>query len=168
MSIVGDIYEGGSAKPISFHNIGDTVEGEIVAIRTKQLPKFGTDVPEVWPSGEPKMTPIVTVQTEVYEDDEDDGRRDVYLRNNAFTAFGQALREAYKTRPTDEQVIGSVLKIRFHKTEKSGKGQPRKLFLARITPKAQTAGAAWEDAPEPVNGAGHSGSDDAAEDKIPF
>jgi hypothetical protein len=140
MGVAGEIYEGGGAKPISWKDVGETVEGEIVAIRTKQLPKFGTEVPETWEDGSPKYTPIVTVQTNDGGDDEDDdGKRDIYLRANAYTAFGKALREAFKGKPDDSDLIGCTLKIQFYKTEKSGKGQPRKLFRARITRKSSTA-----------------------------
>lgn len=145
MGVISDIYEGNGAKPVSWEEIGQTLEGEIVQIRSKQLPKFGTDIPDTWDDGSPKFTPIVTLQLEGgLEDEEDDGRRDIYLRSNAFTAFGKALREAYKSKPDDGVIIGARLKIQFYATEKSGKGQPRKLFRARITPKAVSAGAATD------------------------
>ena len=143
MSVISDIYEGGGAKPVSWEEVGQTIEGEIVAIRSKQLPKFGTEIPETWDDGSPKFTPIVTVQTTEGDEHDDDGKRDVYLRSNAYTAFGKALREAYKTKPTDEQIVGATLKIQFHTTEKSGKGQPRKLFRARITRKSASSDA-WD------------------------
>jgi len=146
MGVVSEIYDGGGAKPVSWGEVGETVEGEILAISTKQLPKFGTEVPETWEDGSPKFTPIVTVQTTDGDDEgEDDGKRDIYLRSNAYTAFGKALREAFKAKPDDSDLIGCHLKIQFFKTEKSGKGQPRKLFRARITRKSMAA-EAWEDA----------------------
>jgi hypothetical protein len=147
MGVVDDIYEGGGAKPVSWEDVGQTVEGEILAIRSKQLPKFGTEIPETWEDGSPKKTPIVTLQLDGEFEGEDDGKRDIYLRGNAFTAFGQALREAFKAKPNDDELIGSTLKIQFYKTEKSGKGQPRKLFRARITRKAPTVAADSWDAP---------------------
>src|SRR5262249_1857423 len=122
MSVVSDIYDGGGAKPVSWGEVGETIEGEILAIRTKQLPKFGTEAPETWDDGSPKFTPIVTVQTTDGDDEgEDDGKRDIYLRSNAYTAFGKALREAFKSKPEDGDLIGCHLKIQFFKTEKSGK-----------------------------------------------
>lgn len=148
MGVVSEIYEGGGAKPVSWGEVGETIEGEILAIRSKQLPKFGTEVPETWEDGSPKFTPIVTVQIEDFDEDseDDDGKRDIYLRSNAYTAFGKALREAFKSKPEDNELIGCTLKIQFHKTEKSGKGQPRKLFRARITRKSM-ASEAWDDVP---------------------
>ena len=148
MGVADAIWSGGGAKPVSWVEVGETVEGTILAIRTKQLPKFGTEIPECWDDGSPKMTPVVTVQTDEGDDGEDDGKRDIYLRSNAYTAFGNALREAFKSKPSDEDLIGCTLKIQFHKTEKSGKGQPRKLFRARITKKSATAGA-WDDPDAP-------------------
>lgn len=150
MGVASEIFEGGGAKPVSWGEVGETIEGEIVAIRSKQLPKFGTEVPETWEDGSPKFTPICTVQLESGFDEDsedDDGKRDIYLRSNAYTAFGKALREAFKTKPEDSDLVGCTLKIQFYKTEKSGKGQPRKLFRARITRKS-AAGDAWDDAPK--------------------
>ena len=157
MSVISSIYDGGGAKPVSWEEIGQTIEGEIVAIRSKQLPKFGTEIPETWDDGSPKYTPIVTVQTnEERTGPEDEGKRDIYMRSNAYTAFGKALREAYKVRPEDGDLVGATIKMRFNATEKSGKGQPRKLFLCRVTPK-QAASQAWDETPAkpaaPVNGA---------------
>lgn len=149
MSIAADMYEGGGAKGVSWPRIGTTVEGAIVAIRSKQLPKFGTQTPEVWEDGTAKMTPIVTVQTEVREDADDDGRRDIYLRGGAFTAFRAALREAYRSAPSDGDLVGATLKMRYASDQKSGKGQPRKVFLCRLTPRAAgVAGEAWDSEPE--------------------
>lgn len=149
MGVVSDIYEGGGAKPVSWVEVGETVEGEILAIRTRQLPKFGTEIPETWDDGSPKLTPIVTLQTTEGDDEsEDDGKRDIYLRSNAYTAFGKALREAFKTKPEDSDLIGCHLKIQFFKTEKSGKGQPRKLFRARITRKSVASEAWGADVPQ--------------------
>lgn len=146
MGVVSEIYDGGGAKPVSWQEVGETIEGEILAIRTKQLPKFGTEIPETWDDGSPKFTPIITVQTTEGDDEgEDDGKRDIYLRSNAYTAFGKALREAFKSKPDDSDLVGCHLKIQFFKTEKSGKGQPRKLFRARITRKSATS-EAWDDA----------------------
>jgi len=145
MSVIGDIYEGGGAKPVSWERKGQTIEGEIVGIRSKQLTKFGTEIPDTWDDGSPKYTPILTVQTPGNDGDEDDdGKRDVYLRSNAFSAFGKALREAFKRKPEDEDIVGCTIKLQFYEEEKSGKGQPRKLFRCRITPKATPTADAWE------------------------
>jgi len=146
MSVVSEIYEGGGAKPVSWHEVGETVEGEIIQIRTKQLTKFGTELPETWEDGSPKFTPIITIQTSEFDDEaeDDDGKRDIYLRSNPYTAFGKALRESFKSKPEDSDLIGCVLKLQFYKTEKSGKGQPRKLFRARIARKSAAA-SAWDD-----------------------
>jgi len=162
MSIAADMYEGGGAKGQSWPKVGTTVEGEICALRLKQLPKFGTQAPEVWEDGSAKLTPIVTVQTAAREDADDDGRRDVYLRGGAYTAFRAALREAYRSAPSDADLVGAELKLRYASDQKSGKGQPRKVFLCRITPRAAgVAGDAWE---HPEGGEPEPGSDS----DIPF
>ena len=146
MGVLDQMYEGGGAKPFSFRAVGDCVEGPIESIRTKQLTEFGTDRPETWPNGDAKMTPIVTVKTDRQEEADDDGRRDLYLRAGAFSAFGQALREAYPSKPGDSELIGATLKIQFHATEPSRYGTPRKMFRAKITPSSSGAvfDAAWD------------------------
>lgn len=149
MGVASDMYQGSGAKPVSWEEVGQTIEGEIEGIRVKQLPQFGTDKPEVWADGEAKMTPILTLATGLGNDgdEEDDGRRDVYLRSNAYTAFSKALREAFPVKPDDSDLIGCTIKLQFHATEKSGKGAPRKLFRCRITRKSATADA-WADEPK--------------------
>jgi hypothetical protein len=145
--IVSGIYEGGGAKPVSWGSEpGQYVEGTIVGIRSKQCEVFGKDgILETWPSGEPKMTPIVTVQTETFEDDDDDGKRDVYLRSNQYTAFSQALREAFKRKPDDGDVIGCQFKIKLMRLQPGSKGgNPRKIFQAKIWPKS-IAGDAFDE-----------------------
>jgi hypothetical protein len=148
MSVIGDMYQGNGAKPISWEEVGQTIEGEIENIRSKQLTKFGTEIPETWDDGSPKQTPILTVITAARDDEDDDGRRDVYLRSNAYTAFGKALREAFRSKPEDSDIIGCTIKLQFFSTEKSGKGQPRKLFRCRITRKSATADAWDADSPQ--------------------
>lgn len=146
MSILGRMYEGGGARPVSWPNRGDTVEGTIVGIREKQCEVYGKKgVLETWDDGTVKMTPIVTVQTDQRLDAEDDGRRDVYLRSHAYTAFAEALRAAFPHTPNDEEVKGSYVKLMFASTApSSGGGEPRKLFKCRIV-RSSTASAVWEE-----------------------
>ena len=149
MSIMDEIYEGGGAKSIKWTDIGQTVEGTITALRSKQLTEFNTEIPEVWPSGEPKMTPIITIQTTLSDDSDDDGKRDIYLRAHRYTAFAEALREAYKVKPSDQAMVGATLKIRFDSTSATNKGSPRKLFRVRITPKSAVDDA-WDNTENPA------------------
>ena len=147
MSVLGGIYEGGGAKPMSWPTVGTSVEGEVVGIRQVQATDYKTKEPETWGDGSPKMIPIVCVQTDLQEDAEDDGRRDIYLRAGSYTAFREALRKAFRTKPEDDDIIGAVLKLQFHKEVPSTGGAPRKVFRARITPKPvePSADFGWDD-----------------------
>ena len=145
MGIAGDIYSGGGAKPAKFAAIGDTVEGRVVNVRSAQLEAYGTGQLERWPSGDPKMTPIITVQTTLQEDAEDDGLRDIYARGGVYTALGAGLRAAYASAPSDSELIGAAIKVQHHGTAPSKYGTPRKLYRIRITPSASAATeGAWD------------------------
>lgn len=169
MGIIDDIYSGGGAKPVSWEEIGKTIEGEIIGIRSTQQKQFGTELPEVWPDGSAKYTPVLTIQTTENDPDDadDDGKRDVYLRSNAFTAFAKALREAYKRKPEDEDLVGASIKLMFSATERSGKGQPRKLFRCRITPR-QVASSAWGEEPKPAAGLARPSAMPPDDSDVPF
>ena len=134
--------------------LGATVEGVIESIEEKQLTQFGADIGEAWPSGDAKMTPVVVLQTELQTDAEDDGRRAVYCRSGLFTALAEALRAAYppQGQVEDAELIGATMKVQHHKAEPSKRGNDRKLYQMRITPRPAGGVAAkaadWEDVAE--------------------
>jgi len=136
---VTDTMGSGGAPGISFDTVGQEIEGVVVDIDETQERDFKTKQPVFWPDGAPKMVPIFTLQTSLRDSDEDDGLRTVWCRNNIYTAVGKALREAFKPgKPSDEAVVGGTLKVRFHATEKTDKGSPRKIFIAKFTRKQVT------------------------------
>ena len=163
MSIAGDLYDGGGSKPFKFDSIGDRIEGAIIALRKPQLTEFGSDRLETWPDGEPKYTVIVTVQTTLQEDGEDDGSRDIYLRSGQHTAFVRALKQAYQSSPGDSDLVGAVLVMKFVASERSNKGNDRKVYTAEITPRS-VAGDAWSEGDDDEVGRGDEPPPDDYED----
>lgn len=146
MGIASKMTEGGGAKPVSFRNVGDLVEGAVTRIREQQA----TDIhgnKETWPDGEPKMMVIWTVQTNTREDDRDDGLRDIYAKGGIYTAIRGALQASFPPGFEDSDVLGCILRVQFTGTmPPTQRGfSPRKLYEAKFTKverniEARTAG----------------------------
>jgi hypothetical protein len=155
MGIASRIASGGGAKGVSFLEVGATVEGVIENIEEKHLEDFQGQL-EHWSNGDPKLTPVIIVQTDDQEGPEDDGRRAIYCRSGLFTALREALREAYPPlgQVEDSELIGAGLKVQFYKTEKASKRgfNDRKLYQMRLTPRKPDGVAAkaagWVDVEE--------------------
>lgn len=60
--------------------IGTTVTGTILDVERKQATDPANNTPQTWDDGNPKMQGIITLQTTLREDAEDDGRRTVYIK----------------------------------------------------------------------------------------
>lgn len=161
MGVASEMQKGGGAKPVAFREMGDYVEGRVVNIRTKQLTSFGSQAPETWPDGEPKMTPIYTVQTDLNEADDDDGQRDVYCRSGVYTAVANALRETFPSDVEDRVIIGSHLRVQFVRKVPSNRGNDRKIYEARFTPKDPGAASS-------MMGGGQTAKPASHDDDIPF
>lgn len=134
--IVQDIMEHGN-KPISWGDEpGQSVTGAILDMRRKQLEEYEKPgVLEVWSNGDPKLTPIAVLQTQLEEEDGDDGLRDLYLRGGVYTALREALGPFVKEHGADA-VQGAQLKVTLVELVKSTKkgGSNRKVFEAELTP----------------------------------
>lgn len=68
----------GNAFP--FEEIGDSVTGRVMNLEEVQQTDMDTNEPSYWPNGQPKMMYRMTLQTELREQDGDDGIRTIYLR----------------------------------------------------------------------------------------
>lgn len=82
---VNEFLNSQGAKAFSFDNVGDTVSGEIVAMDLRQQTDMQTGEPLVWNNGSPRMVLVITLQTELSDDDNDDGQRTVWCRGGNFT-----------------------------------------------------------------------------------
>jgi hypothetical protein len=82
-----DFLFGGGAKAFSFENIGDKVTGEIKEMKKQQQTDMTTGELSFWDkTGEPKMMLRIELQTDLQENDDDEGMRSVYLRGGNYTA----------------------------------------------------------------------------------
>jgi hypothetical protein len=101
-----------------FNEIGDTVEGVVTYVgdwqaqtskfnnREEQVARIGVDV---------------------------DGEM-LYVWPRKGSAMAQAIAEALRAAGETELAEGQTIKLRFDSTKDTGKGQPMKVFRAKITP----------------------------------
>lgn len=127
-----DFLMGGSIPGISFPEIGTHVEGTIVDYRKVQQ-KGPEGELRTWDDGSPQFQLVVTLATDLREDEMDDGKRNLYVKSNMLTA----LREAIKASKFDGDMVGSKLYVRYvsdGEKKKRGFNAP-KLYEVKFTPR---------------------------------
>lgn len=60
--------------------VGDTVTGTVIESEPRQTRNFDTNKLETWDDGSPMLQLVVSIQTDLTEDAEDDGVRSVYIK----------------------------------------------------------------------------------------
>jgi hypothetical protein len=101
-----DLVEGGGGIPaVKFGSrdaygrfIPADVGTSYTGILTEDLVKtqvidFDSKEPKFWKNGDPVMQVVATVQTDLREDDEDNGLRRIFFKSGALTAFQTEVRE---------------------------------------------------------------------------
>lgn len=83
---INDFLNGAVGKAFPFDNIGDTVSGVIVEMKKTQQTDMESGKPAFWDNGDPKMMLRIVLQTELQDDDDDEGLRSIYLRGGNYTA----------------------------------------------------------------------------------
>lgn len=139
-----------SNKGVKFTNVGDEITGTIAgAPYERQQTKFGTQEPDFWPDGTPKMQILVPLQTALREDPNDNGERTLYVASkNMKSAIGQAIRAAGASDITP----GGTLTVKYVGNDPASKNpaNPAKLYQATYTPGASPLAAAPQTAQAPV------------------
>ncbi len=72
---------GGGGRSAKFDTIGAKVIGTIIGGRPEQQ----TDLdgkPKTWDNGDPMMQQVITLQTDLRDDDTDDGKRNLYVKGS--------------------------------------------------------------------------------------
>lgn len=130
---------GAGAKAFPFDNMGDMVSGKIVEMNKRQQTSIDDGTPQFWNNGDPKMMLVLTLQTELHDDDEDDGLRNIYLRGGNFevaqgkgTSSLTAVRDAVKRSGSKMGIeVGGTLTLQWTGTApKKGAYNPAKLYTA--------------------------------------
>lgn len=133
---------GGEGKSFPFENVGDTVSGTIKSFDMRQSTDFDSGKLQFWDDGKPKMMLVVHLQTELQEDDNDDGVRAIYARGGNYTvasgkgaAMTVAIRDAMKRAGTQDFEEGAKLTVQFSGLAvPKGRFNPAKLYTATYQP----------------------------------
>lgn len=122
-----------SSKGVKFDTVGASVIGTVKsAPRERQQTKYGTQEPDFWPNGDPKMQILVDLQTEQRVDASDDGERTLYVASkNMKRAIGEAIRAANAS----DIAPGGVLTVTYVGNDPASKNpaNPAKLYQAQYT-----------------------------------
>lgn len=146
MNDVNDFLMATGAKAFPFDKQGDIVTGEIIDAQKKQQTGMEDGKPQFWDDGNPKMMVVVTLQTSLRENDDDDGKRTVYLRGgNPQVADGKgtstlrAVQEAIKKSGSKNGIeLGATLSLAWTgNAPKKGGLNPAKLYSAAFKPATQ-------------------------------
>lgn len=94
-----DLLMGGGIKSIGWKDnpIGHTVVGTITDTpKVEQMKKFQSTELDYWPSGDPKMQIVVTIQTDLRDpaDPQDDGKRRLHIPPRIMTPVREAVQKA--------------------------------------------------------------------------
>ncbi|WP_217182676.1 hypothetical protein [Streptomyces sp. AC495_CC817] len=74
-----DLLAGGG-KTAKFERPGQTWSGVVTKAEPRQATNFDTGKPDFWEDGQPKMQAVVSIQTDLREDETDDGVRAIYIK----------------------------------------------------------------------------------------
>jgi hypothetical protein len=100
-----------STKAVKFVTIGDTVTGEITgAPYLQQKTKFGTNQPDFYDNGDPRMQILIPLQTSGGDDSADDGQRTLYVSS---PLLKRAIAAAIRDTGADDLTVGGSLTVTF-------------------------------------------------------
>lgn len=139
---------GAEGNAFQFNTPGDQVTGKILTLEEVQQTDMETGQPAFWNDNpaQPKMMYRITLQTELGNGSDDDGKRSVYLRGSrkpetksSLAAVTQAVRAATGGTSMDP---GATLTLRYSGNgEASKRGwNPPKQYEATYTPAAMDLG----------------------------
>lgn len=127
-----DLLMGGGVKAAAFETLGTVVRGKIVDDpKVQQMRKYQSDELDFWPSGDPKMQIVVTIQTDQRDpaDAEDDGRRVLYIPPRMM----QPVRDAVKAAGAKGLAVGGTIAVQWASGTGQGQGNP-KVYTAAYQP----------------------------------
>jgi hypothetical protein len=120
----------GRPAPVAFKEHGDSVLGRVVRGYTRQKTKFGTNEPEWWDDGSPKLEPVIEILTA-------QGLRSLYVSSwRMQNAIGTAFAEAGVRGPRRD----GMLLVKYVSDEPTGAGgNPAKVYEAGYDPPGKAA-----------------------------
>jgi hypothetical protein len=156
MSDGNDLLMGSGGKGAKFETMGDTVVGTVADTPKKQqMKKWKSTELDFWPSGDPKMQVIVTLQTDQRDpgNPQDDGKRVLFIPPR----MQAPVREAVQRANAKGLQIGGRLAVRWVSGAGQVEGDP-KVYAAEYAPPTVEVGglinggqtATTTPAPEPA------------------
>lgn len=158
---VNDFLFQGGAKSFPFAEIGDIVRGTITSCEVRQQTDLENNKPLFWDDGSPRKQLVITLQTTLHDDDDDDGLRTIYAKGGRFEiaegeglSMRDAIADAVKAaggkgiNPGDELAVGYTGK------GKARRGyQPAKLYSASFKQASKSVSAKdlFGDEPTPID-----------------
>jgi|SRR6188768_3828336 len=113
------LFSGGS-KAAKFENMGDSVTGTITDVKVTQQTSLEDNTPLTWADGSPRMQLVVTIQTDLRDDGEDDGTRKLYAKGGKYevasgsgTSLKEAIADAVKRSGAKNIEEGGALTVAF-------------------------------------------------------
>ena len=142
---VNDFLMGGAGASAKFDYPGDTVAGTITAMRTEQQTDYKTGQPKFWDNGNKVEQLVIGLQTDLREDGDDDGIRNLYIKGSAkigSQSSHDAVRAAVQASGAKTLDVGGWLALSFIGEESpSQRGlSPRKLWQAQYRAPDPAAG----------------------------
>lgn len=136
-----DFLMRGGVRSFPFNNMGDRVDGEILDMKRQQQTNMDDGKPSYWDNGDPKFMLVITLQTQLRDDDDDDGQRALYCRGGKYDIAkgkGQsmqlAIREAVRASGAGTITGGGKLTVQYSgEAPAKGKFNPAKLYTAQYT-----------------------------------
>ena len=122
-----------SSKGVKFDVVGATVTGTVKsAPRERQQTKFGSQDPDFWPNGDPKMQILVDLQTQERADANDDGERTLYV---ASKNMKRAISDAIRAAGAPDLQPGGTLTVQYLGNDPAPKNpqNPAKMYAAQYT-----------------------------------
>ena len=156
---IDDFLLGGGGKSASFETIGDTITGTILSADVKQQTDIKDGSLKTWDNGDPIMQLVVSLQTSLRDDEDDDGARAVYVKGSkkaGSRSLHDAVAQAVRASGAKGLEVGGTLTVTHDGTEasKTRGYNDRKLYSAQYVAPDKVAQAAGflgtEQAPAPV------------------
>jgi hypothetical protein len=96
MSIDLDAAASTRSKWYGFAEIGDIFKGTFINASERQATDYVSGALKTWDDGQPMIEFVLEFQTDMRDDDTDDGKRTIYVGKSArlFKSMGEALRAA--------------------------------------------------------------------------
>lgn len=96
MSIDLDAAASTRSKWYGFAEIGDIFKGTFIAATERQATDYVTGALKTWDDGQPMIEFVLEFQTDLRDDDTDDGKRTIYVGKSArlFKSMQEALKAA--------------------------------------------------------------------------